>query len=131
LTGNEQPNVQVELAKVRSELALDRTLLAWIRTSLSLMAFGFGLAKYINALVAKGALPAEIIPNSPKYFGLAMILLAVLGLIGAIFDHFRCVKEMKTDVTVSKYSSALVVALAVASVGALMILNILFSTTTF
>lgn len=131
MTEHEQTNVQVELAKVRTVLALDRTLLAWIRTSLSLMAFGFGLAKYINALVAKGALPPEIQPESPKYFGLAMILLAVLGLVGATFDHFRCVKEMKTDVTVSKYSAALVVALAVALVGALMILNVLLSKTTF
>jgi len=34
-----------ELAKERSREASDRTLMAWIRTSISMISFGFAIAK--------------------------------------------------------------------------------------
>jgi putative membrane protein len=37
-------NTATELTKERNRLAADRTLMAWIRTSLSLIGFGIGKA---------------------------------------------------------------------------------------
>ena len=51
---NEQPqekNVANELAKERSRQASDRTLMAWVRTSLSLIGFGFGIASFRDILL--------------------------------------------------------------------------------
>ncbi|MFM7169470.1 MAG: YidH family protein, partial [Cyanobium sp.] len=42
-------NVTNELAKERNREAAERTLMAWIRTSLSLISFGFGVDKIIGA----------------------------------------------------------------------------------
>ena len=39
-----------ELARERNRVAAERTLMAWIRTSLSLISFGFGLDKIIAAI---------------------------------------------------------------------------------
>lgn len=39
-------NISNEFAKERTREAADRTLMSWIRTSLSLIGFGFGIAKF-------------------------------------------------------------------------------------
>jgi len=39
-----------ELAKQRNRGAADRTLMAWIRTCLSLISFGFGLDEILGAI---------------------------------------------------------------------------------
>jgi putative membrane protein len=44
-------NTATELTKERNRLAADRTLMAWIRTSLSLIGFGFGkVYEYLNSV---------------------------------------------------------------------------------
>ena len=53
--GENQPstNTSTELARERSREAADRTIMAWIRTSLSLISFGFGIGKF-GSLVFPG-----------------------------------------------------------------------------
>ena len=41
-----------ELAKERNHLASDRTLMAWIRTAISLFGFGFAIKYYQQCLPA-------------------------------------------------------------------------------
>ena len=43
-------NTSTELAKTRNRAAAERTTLAWIRTALALISFGFGLDKIISAI---------------------------------------------------------------------------------
>lgn len=47
-------NTSTELAKERNREAADRTLMAWIRTALSLIGFGFGIGKLNAYLEASG-----------------------------------------------------------------------------
>lgn len=44
------PNTQVELAKGRNRIAADRTLLSWIRLSLTLIGIGFGIDQAVNLI---------------------------------------------------------------------------------
>lgn len=84
-----------ELARERNRAAADRTLMAWIRTSLSLIAFGFSIGKIADYL--KKANPDRMLDpiDSARIFGEAFIALGVFGLIAAIVQYRRIVKQIK------------------------------------
>ena len=98
---NEQPqqkNVANELARERSRQAADRTLMAWVRTSLSLIGFGFGIARFRDILVEAGLVrrPLEHL-NITLIVGLSFIALGVLGLLAATIQHWRILEHIKQD----------------------------------
>jgi putative membrane protein len=87
-----------ELAKERTREGADRTLMAWIRTALSLIGFGFGIAQFRDILLQSGMVrnPSEHL-NTALYFGLSIIILGTLGLLAATIQHWRILQEIKRD----------------------------------
>ena len=76
----------------RTLWADDRTLIAWIRTSLTLIGFGFGVGRALEYLEK---FERETDPyHSAMIFGASFILLGVLGLIGAIVQHLRIERRL-------------------------------------
>lgn len=70
----------------RTRLSADRTLMSVARTSLSLIGFGFTLYQVFGKLR-----DASVIHNAaePRNFGLSLILLGSLLLVGGIVGHVR------------------------------------------
>ncbi len=113
-----------DLAHANTLLAMDRTLLAWVRTSLSLNAFGFTLAKFIHDLVLHGSLPAKD-AHFPKSLGVALMLLGILGLLGGAYDYWRFVKKLKKEIVNSPWSSTMILALILATICLFLMINLL------
>ncbi len=85
-------NSTTELARVRTREAADRTLMAWIRTSLSLIGFGFTANKVLGVLEAgKSASPL----HSTLVFALSFIALGTFGLLGAVIQYSRMLKQLQ------------------------------------
>src|SRR5262249_54924819 len=116
--------IQIELARIRTLLALDTTLLAWIRTSLTLIAFGFTLASFVRDLIAKGYLRGDD-PEYPRNLGISMMALGVAGLLGGALDYVRSVRRVGTGVAMSVWSASLVVTLLVVLISVLLTANLL------
>ncbi len=80
--GSAGPPSTEELALTRTQLAQERTMMAWTRTGTSLISFGFSIYKFAEILERKGAGVA-----GAQIYGSAMILMG-LGAIGmAAFEH--------------------------------------------
>ncbi len=91
-----QNHPQADLPRIQTALALDRTLLAWVRTALTLIGFGFTLAKFVHDLITKGML-AGVQPWYPRQLGFALIALGLLTLIGGGFEHFSLRKKIYSE----------------------------------
>ena|SRR5215471_16329954 len=115
--------IQLELARIRTLQALETTLLAWVRTSLTLIAFGFTLASFVRDLIAKGYLRGD--EEYPRQLGISMMALGVAGLLGGAFDYVRLVRRLGTGVAVSAWTASLVVTLLVVVISVLLTINLL------
>ena len=87
-------NVANELAKERNRAAADRTLMAWIRTSLSLIGFGFGIGKLPVYLASSGVHTSLDPVRSTLIFGESFIALGMLGLLAAVIQHVRILNRL-------------------------------------
>ena len=88
-TGSSTSN---ELARERSVWAVERTLMAWIRTSLSLIAFGFGIERAFHYLESLGRYVDPY--HVARVFGGSFIVLGVLALFAAVIQHLRMLADV-------------------------------------
>ena len=92
-------NLANELAKERNRAAYDRTLMAWIRTAISLIAFGFAIAKSyefieMDQMEKTGRFIDQI--HSPLWFGMSFILLGMFFILGGVIQYVKVVRQLQT-----------------------------------
>jgi putative membrane protein len=93
----EKPAESGQKAALSDYLAAERTLLAWIRTGLALMGFGFVVARFglfLQQVQAIGAVSAGRSYGLSLWFGTALIAAGVLLNIFAGFHHLSLVRKL-------------------------------------
>lgn len=80
------------MAIQRTRMAADRTLMAEMRTSLSMIGFGFTIYQTFRSLAEAGMLKGS---DAPRNFGLVLIVLGMLILIGGIWRHIQFANELR------------------------------------
>ena len=80
------------LGTKRTRLAYDRTLMAWIRTSVSLISFGFTIYKFFDLTGFKPSDANELI--GPRLYAAGMIVTGLGALAFAIFDNTRGMRAL-------------------------------------
>ena len=106
-------NLTNELAKQRNRDAAERTLMAWIRTCLSLISFGFGLDKIIAAIdraLTGGELQAQ---RGVQLVAAAFVVTGVLAMAGATVQYRRELRRLQHDDYVYRDKPQLAAATAV------------------
>jgi putative membrane protein len=87
-------NIANELAKERNREAADRTLMAWIRTALSLIGFGFGIGRLASYMNAAGLHTSLNPAHTTLIFGASFMVVGILGLLAAVVQHIRILNRL-------------------------------------
>ena len=108
-------NHEKQTTNIREHLANERTFLAWMRTSIGIMAFGFVVVKF--ALFVKQIsmmLGKENLIHSTGYSGIVGIILVSVGTVTAILSFIKYKRtEKQLNEGNYKYSSLLITLLTV------------------
>lgn len=84
----------------RVRFAIERTLLAWVRTGLALMGFGFVVARFglfLREIAAlHQALPEKPTAGLSLWIGTALILLGVLVNLLVSAEHIRLMRHVES-----------------------------------
>jgi putative membrane protein len=99
---NEEPSQRFEVRVtsdshfgwIRTRMALERTLMAWVRTGVALIGFGFTIVQFFQRLQEmEGVAPARR-PQAPRHLGLALIGAGVLALVISGWQYRRVVRYL-------------------------------------
>jgi len=98
--------------------------MAWIRTSMSLIASGFTIFKFFEYLATDERRREPIV--SPWVLGMIMILLGLAGLALAWIQHRQEMKALRAEVGPMPYSIAGIMAGFIAGLGAIALIIVAF-----
>src|SRR5215472_17489655 len=79
---------------IRTRLSVERTMMAALRTAVSLIGFGFAIYQFLERL---GDLPAGSPahhPRAPQYLGLSLIFCGVLLLLISIWQYWWTIRYL-------------------------------------
>ena len=104
-------------ALVRTAFSSERSLLAWMRTSVSLYTFGFSITKFFDYLEQQEA--GTQFSEGSQLLGFALVFLGILALVPAIPEHIQRLRKMKNLglPRVSRFSLPVAATVALLSIG--------------
>ncbi len=112
-----EPSMATNLAVDRTALAAERTLMGWIRTTLSMIGFGFTIGKVGQALAGvKGLLRFHT--YSVKGLSDFLVILGTVSLLGACWQYRSRIRALRAMGLPRTHSMTLGVALVLVALGA-------------
>ena len=92
-----RPTADSHFAWIRTRLAIERTLMSWVRTSTALIGFGFTIVQFFERMRFTQDVAPALLPDAPRYLGLSLIACGVFGLAISIRQYRKLLKYMKED----------------------------------
>lgn len=135
MAGNTEENKATNSAYTRDHLANERTFLAWVRTSIGIMAFGFVVEKFaifmrkLAYFLGKAEL-SKSLPVSSGYSTIFGIMLVALGALMGLLAFIRY-KKVESEISRNTYQPSLLldilVAMGILVIGIFLVYYMLFN----
>lgn len=120
-TADEHKMDSNDLGFERTVLAESRTLMAWIRTAISMISFGFTIYKFFHE--TQGTTHRIF---SPRHVGMIMILFGLLALSWGLMEHRATIKKLRKSYPALESSKSSVLAILILLFGLALFLLALF-----
>lgn len=114
------------LAVDRTRLAYERTLMAWVRTSTSLIAFGFTIYQLFDYVDSQPGVRKALV--KPGVVGIVMIVIAIVVLLLAWIQHQQGMRALRADYGTMPRSIAGIMAVLIAGLGVIALLAVVLRT---
>ena len=126
VANNVSADTSTILATDRTRLAHDRTLMAWVRTSTSLISFGFTIYKFFQYMQEqRPGVPREGMLG-PRGYATLMICIGIVALMLATWQHRRDMVALRVHHPEVPYSLATVLAGLISLLGVVALLAVIF-----
>ena len=112
-----------DLALDRTRMASERTLQAWVRTALSMIAFGFTLYKFLQVMQAQSTAPV-LRPQAPRNVGLTLVGIGTFAVTVACLQHWKYVKKLRPVKPYNPWDLAFMVGILIGLLGVLIFASI-------
>ena len=114
------------LAWLQSRMALERTLLAWVRTAAALIGFGFGIFHFFEALNAMPGVRPPLHPGSARLLGITLVGIGTLAQVLALSQYVYLARYLEGPTFraiagqpgMPRFRPGVLVALGVTAIGA-------------
>jgi inner membrane protein YidH len=116
-------NVSVHFPWIQTRLALERTLLAWVRTAAGMITFGFAIFHFFEALNASPNVRPPWNGGASKMLGLSLVGIGTLALILALIQYLLMLRfiggeSFQEAARIPRFRPGLVVAVILTIAGA-------------
>jgi putative membrane protein len=81
-----------DLGAVRTMMAADRTLMAWIRTALSMLSFGFTIYKVLQGFQESGRAISE---NTPRNAGIFLVVAGTVAILMGTIEYGLTLQQLR------------------------------------
>jgi len=72
---------------LRTRLSVERTMMAWVRTAIALIGFGFTIVQFFDRMKEMPGVAPPRFPEAPRYLGLSLIFCGVVALLISIWQY--------------------------------------------
>jgi putative membrane protein len=87
-------SVQAHFAWLRTRLAVERTMMAYMRTAVSLIGFGFGIFQFVYQFQRSPDINDIRFPDAAWYLGLALIFCGVMAAVFSVVEYRQILRYL-------------------------------------
>ena len=107
----------------RTMMAADRSLMAWIRTSLSMISFGFTIYKLLQGFQEAGTSLAHA--GSPRTMGMFLTGMGTVAMVLGTIEYWTRLRELRAYRAYRLWRPAFIIALVMSVTGLFLFIGII------